>query len=125
MSAPPAAPSLLVACLCAGWCTACQAYGPVFDAVARQFPAVAFAWVDIEDHSDTLGEAALDIEDFPTLLLLRRGEAQFYGTVLPHAGTLARMVEALQGGQPLSAGQPCPPGFAHAVQRVAARALLQ
>jgi hypothetical protein len=45
--------------------------------------------------------------------------------VLPHAGTLTRMVAALCAGQPLAAGQPCPPGFAGAVRQVAAQSLLQ
>jgi thiol-disulfide isomerase/thioredoxin len=121
---PTPAP-LLVACLCAGWCTACQAYAPVFAAVAKQFPDVPFAWVDIEEHSDALGEAALDIEDFPTLMLLRGDGAAFYGTVLPHPGTLTRMVEALRDGGALAVGQPCPAGFAAAVRRVGALALLQ
>lgn len=112
-------PSLTVACLCAGWCTGCQAYAPVFDEVAQRFPTVRFVWIDIEEHSDALGEPALDIEDFPTLMLLRGDRAVFYGTVLPHAGTLVRMVEALQDGQVLAAGQACPPGFAQAVHRTA------
>jgi len=112
-------PPLLVACLCAGWCTACQAYGPVFAELAHQYPAVRFAWIDIEEHSDALGEPALDIENFPTVMLLRAGQPQFYGTVLPHPGTLARMVDTLISHGALAAGQPCPPGFADAVQKVA------
>jgi thiol-disulfide isomerase/thioredoxin len=107
-------PALLVACLCAGWCTACQAYGAVFTQVALGHPRARFVWVDIEEHSDVLGEAALDIENFPTVMLLREDQALFYGTVLPHAGTLARMVEAATAGN-LATGQPCPAGFATAV----------
>lgn len=119
------APALTVVCLCAGWCTGCQAYAPVFAEVARHFPAVAFAWVDIEEHSDALGEPALDIENFPTVMLLRGDVAMFYGTVLPHAGTLTRMVEALQSGDALAAGSTCSPGFAAAVRRTAVTVKLQ
>lgn len=119
MPIAPSSPHLLVACLCAGWCTACQAYAPVFAAVAQQYPTLTFAWLDIEEHSDALGDAALDIENFPTLMLLRDGTAVFYGTVLPHPGTLVRMVEALRDGEALAAGQPCPAGFAQAVCRTA------
>lgn len=119
MSDANASPSLLVACLCAGWCTACQAYGPVFAELAQQYPAVRFAWIDIEEHSDALGEPALDIENFPTVMLLRGNQPQFYGTVLPHASTLARMVDTLMDDGALATGQPCPPGFGEAVQRVA------
>lgn len=99
----PEAP-LTVACLCAGWCTACQAYRATFDAVAAQWETVRFAWIDIEAHSDALGDAALDIENFPTLMLLRGAQPLFLGTVLPHAGTLARMVEAAQAGTLAPAG---------------------
>jgi thiol-disulfide isomerase/thioredoxin len=108
MSPAPHTPSpdapLTVACLCAGWCTACQAYRATFDAVAAQFSAVRFAWIDIEAHSDALGDAALDIENFPTLMLLRGPQPLFFGTVLPHAGTLVRMVEAAQSGALAAAG---------------------
>lgn len=100
----PAEGPLTVACLCAGWCTACQAYRATFDAVAAQWGAVRFAWIDIEAHSDALGDAALDIENFPTLMLLRGAQPLFLGTVLPHAGTLARMVEAAQTGALAPAG---------------------
>ncbi len=94
---PPDAP-LLVACLCAAWCRACDEYRAVFDAAAADFgPAAQFAWVDIEDHDEALGE--LDIENFPTLLIARGDQALFFGVVTPQAGTLRRMVaRAVEGG---------------------------
>jgi thiol-disulfide isomerase/thioredoxin len=95
------ADSITVACLCAGWCVACQAYVATFAQVAQAHPDVHFAWIDIEDHSDALGDEALDIENFPTLLVLKGGQGQrplFLGTVMPHAGTLKRMVQAAQAG---------------------------
>jgi thiol-disulfide isomerase/thioredoxin len=101
MSAPPALPeSLTVACLCAGWCVACKSYAATFAQVAQAHPDVCFTWIDIEDHSDALGDEALDIENFPTLLLLKGQAPQplFLGTVMPHAGTLERMVLAAQTG---------------------------
>lgn len=102
MSVPPEPPtSLTVACLCAGWCVACQAYAATFAQVAQMHPDVRFAWIDIEDHSDALGDEALDIENFPTLLVLKGAQAPrplFLGAVMPHAGTLERMVQAAQSG---------------------------
>jgi thiol-disulfide isomerase/thioredoxin len=92
--------ALTVACLCAGWCVACKAYVATFAQVAQAHPDVCFTWIDIEDHSDALGDEALDIENFPTLMLLK-GQAPwplFLGTVMPHAGTLERMVLAAQTG---------------------------
>lgn len=93
--------ALTVACLCAGWCVACQAYAATFAQVAQAHPDVRFAWIDIEDHSDALGDEALDIENFPTLLVLKGAQGPrplFLGTVMPHAGTLERMVQAAQSG---------------------------
>jgi thiol-disulfide isomerase/thioredoxin len=96
-----AAPSLLVACLCAGWCTTCDAYRATFDTLAVRHPQAAFVWVDIEDHADALQDDdghAPDIQNFPTLLLLQDGAPRFFGTVLPHAAVVERLLaEAARG----------------------------
>lgn len=94
MSAAPETPLLTVACLCAGWCTTCQAYAAPFAQLARTLPQTRFVWIDIEVHADALGDAALDIESFPTVLLLRGDAPAFFGTILPHAATLERLVRA-------------------------------
>ncbi|MDQ2928595.1 MAG: thioredoxin family protein [Pseudomonadota bacterium] len=89
---------LLVACLCAQWCGACREYRPVFDAVAARFADAAdFAWIDIEDESDALGDP--DIENFPTLLIVNDGAALFYGTVTPQAQTAERLVRGALAGE--------------------------
>lgn len=90
MAAPP---PLTVACLCAAWCRTCDDYRAAFTEVARGHPQARFVWIDIEEHSDVLGDD-LDVENFPTLALLRDGELRFFGTLLPHAATLDRMVAA-------------------------------
>lgn len=115
---PPDA--VLVACLCAAWCTTCTAYRDTLAAAAAAQPTLRFAWIDIEDDSDALGDAALDIENFPTLMLLRSGRPLFHGTVLPHAGTLDRMLEAATNGT-LAPGEAAqvPPAMAAAVWRLA------
>ena len=89
-----------VACLCAAWCVACREYGPTFAALAAQFGADAdFAWIDIEDESDALGDP--DIENFPTLLLADAAGLRFLGPVTPHAATAERLVlNALAGELP-------------------------
>lgn len=89
----------LVVCLCAAWCTACNGYRNDFDAIAREYPDVRFAWVDIEDHSDVLGDAALDIETFPTLLILSARHPVHLAPVLPGPGATRRLVDALQAGR--------------------------
>lgn len=84
----------LVACLCAQWCGSCRDYRAVFEALAREHPALRFVWVDIEDESDALAPFDLDIENFPTVLVACGDELRFLGTLLPHAATLARTIAA-------------------------------
>ena len=104
---------MLVACLCAEWCVACREYRPVFDALAARFAGRAeFAWIDIEDDSDALGDP--EIEDFPTLLLAEvdtdadAEAALFFGPVTPQPQTAERLIgSGLAGGlQPLPAAAP-------------------
>jgi len=102
---PDAAPSpspWLVACLCAAWCRTCDDYRAVMAEAARAHPGLQFAWIDIEDHADALDDsegAAEDIENFPTLLLARAGVPHFFGTLLPHAGVLNRLLAQAVAGE--------------------------
>ena len=89
---------LLVACLCAEWCGSCRDYRATFDALAAQFSGEAdFAWIDIEDESDALGDP--DIENFPTLLLADGGSLRFLGAVTPHAAAAERLVRNALAGE--------------------------
>ena len=81
----------LVVCLCAEWCGTCREYKTGFDELATQFPDSRFRWFDIEDHADDLGD--LDVENFPTLLVLRGELVLFFGTMLPHLSHLRRLIE--------------------------------
>ena len=96
---------LLVACLCAEWCGSCRDYRATFAALAERFSADAdFAWIDIEDESDALGDP--DNENFPTLLLADAGGLRFLGAVTPHAATAERLVQnALAGALPSIGGE--------------------
>lgn len=87
----------LVAGLCAQWCGTCREWRAVFDAQARAYSEGAdFVWVDVEDHDEVMG--AVEVDNFPTVLIARGDEVLFFGTITPHAGTLARLVrEALHG----------------------------
>lgn len=105
----------LVACLCAAWCGTCNEYRLAFEAAAKAHRNVRFAWVDIEDHSDALGE--LDIENFPTLLIAHGGAARFFGVVLPHAATITRTLEAARAAD-LRGGAHVPEGLVEAVRSV-------
>jgi len=83
-----------VICLCAEWCDSCCAYRKEFDARAALTGDAVHAWVDIEDESDWLGD--IDIETFPTLLVLCDGEPLFYGPVLPYIDLVDRTLKSLQ-----------------------------
>ena len=86
-----------VACLCAAWCVACREYRATFAALAAQFAADAdFAWIDIEDDADALGD--VDIENFPTLLVADAGAARFFGTVMPQASAAERLIRGALAG---------------------------
>lgn len=96
--------AILVACLCAEWCTSCRAYRQTFDAVASAHPDVRFVWVDIEDDEALVED--LDVDNFPTLLIGRESVPHFYGVVLPHGDTLSRLVSSAREGAVTQVAEP-------------------
>jgi hypothetical protein len=111
---PP--PQLL--CLCAAWCDLCGAYAEPFRRAVQRlkadWPALRSRWIDIEDEAALVGE--LDIETFPTIVLLRGGQVLFHGPLTPQAEVLERVVRgALQSVQPPSAVDPAAAAFARRV----------
>ncbi len=100
LSSSPAVSRRLLACLCAAWCGTCRDYRPLFDEVANKQPGTAVFWLDIEDEADSVGD--IDVETFPTLLVADVSAddpaavaVRFFGPLLPHAQTLARLAESL------------------------------
>lgn len=89
----------VVACLCAAWCGTCGSYRAAFDALAARHPEVQFAWIDIEDQAEVVGD--LDVENFPTLLMQRREVVAFFGTVLPDPALAERLLQAQVALSPL------------------------
>ena len=83
-----------VICLCADWCGLCRDYETVFTQMARRYPAFRFAWLDIEDQSDLIGD--IDVETFPTVLMADTQGTRFFGPLTPQANTLARLLDSLQ-----------------------------
>jgi hypothetical protein len=49
-------------------------------------------WIDIEDEAELLGE--LDIETFPTLVVIDADRVRFAGTLTPQPQTLQRVLRA-------------------------------
>lgn len=95
---PPSQPRWLVVCLCADWCGTCRDYRAPLEAAAGEFGRDAFAWIDIEDEAELAGE--IDIETFPTLLVLDSAQVMFYGPVLPGVDALRRLLRALEENGP-------------------------
>jgi thiol-disulfide isomerase/thioredoxin len=83
----------IIACLCADWCDVCKAYRPKFDALAEQYPALLFLWIDIEDQASLVDH--LEVDNFPTLLIQQQDIVTFYGTMLPDTAHLKRQIDVL------------------------------
>jgi thioredoxin 1 len=82
-----------VACLCALWCDSCVDYRPGFEALAREFPQAEFAWLDIEDDAEKVGDR--EVENFPTIEVKRGEEVLFYGAMLPKHQLLRRLLKEM------------------------------
>ena len=89
-----AQPTWWVACLCAAWCGVCREWLPQFTEQARAHPGMRFAWVDVEDEDETMGE--VDIETFPTLLVARGDEVLYLAPIPPFATQFTRLIARLQ-----------------------------
>lgn len=89
---------LTVACLCAEWCGSCRGYRADFESAidAHAGAGIQALWIDIEDQAELVG--AVDVENFPTLLIARGSEVLFFGPVTPHVSTLKRLVQAAVAG---------------------------
>lgn len=95
-----------VACLCAAWCRLCDGYRAVLESLADEFDrsdvAVQWHWVDIEDEADLVGD--LDVETFPTIVVIDDARVRFAGPVEPQRETLRLLLHAT-----LVATMPSPP----------------
>ena len=82
-----------VSCLCAAWCDTCTEYRPGFLALAQKFPAAKFRWIDIEDEADEVGD--LEVDNFPTIRVVRGEEVLFHGPMEPLHAQLRRLLASL------------------------------
>jgi thiol-disulfide isomerase/thioredoxin len=89
------AEDLLVACLCAEWCTTCREYRERLEQVRLGLPEVKFVWVDIEDEAELV--SPIEVENFPTVLIAVGSEARYFGPLTPQRETLERLLRAVPG----------------------------
>lgn len=83
----------VVVCLCAEWCGTCRTYQADFADLASRYADFAFVWLDVEDDAELAGD--LDIETFPTIMVLRDHALLFGGVLLPHIQHLDRLLGTL------------------------------
>ncbi len=95
---------LVVVALCAEWCGTCREFRPVLARVAAAHPEVVFAWADIEDDAEIAGD--IDVESFPTLAILRDGEALYFGATLPLENVVTKLIHAAARARTAMAGIP-------------------
>jgi thioredoxin 1 len=84
-------PTLDVVCLCAAWCGTCRDYEATFEALQVALPGHRYAWIDIEDQADAIGD--IDVETFPTLMVASQGRVLFAGPVLPRLSDAQRLLQ--------------------------------
>ncbi|WP_186764620.1 thioredoxin family protein [Comamonas flocculans] len=84
-----------IVCLCAQWCKVCRGWRADFEALAAQQPQWRFAWVDVEDEEELVGD--FDVETFPTLLLGRAGQLRYCAPIAPRPEVLLRLAQGLLG----------------------------
>lgn len=87
-------PDHWVICLCADWCGLCRDYLSVFSQMAARYPNSRFAWLDVEDQADLVGD--IDVETFPTVLIADAQGTRFFGPLTPHVETLSRLLDSLE-----------------------------
>lgn len=114
-SSPQDLPVHWVVCLCADWCGLCRDYADLFAQMAARYPGSRFAWLDIEDQAELVGD--IEVETFPTLLVADAGGTRFLGPLTPQAQTLSRLLDALaQPGQPATPHLPATQALLQALQ---------
>ena len=89
----PCSERLIVACLCAQWCSVCRQWKPSFEGLATQFDQACWVWVDVEDKADLLGD--FEPDSFPVLAVQRGAQLLFCATLPQQTGVWQRLIEEL------------------------------
>ncbi|MDD3675752.1 MAG: thioredoxin family protein [Thauera propionica] len=83
---------MLVIALCADWCGTCREFQPVLERIALAHPEMVFAWADIEDDAELVGDIELD--SFPTLAIFHRGRPLHFGASPPLEPVVTRLIRS-------------------------------
>ncbi|CAM5510026.1 thioredoxin family protein [Thauera sp. 28] len=84
---------LVVMALCANWCGTCRDFQAVLTRIALAHPEIVFAWADIEDDAELVGD--IDVDDFPTLAVFKAGQPLHFGASLPIEAVVTRLLARL------------------------------
>jgi thioredoxin 1 len=95
---------LAVLFLCAAWCDICREFHRAAQRLAAAHPDIAFVWLDIEDDETIVGE--VDVENFPTLAIVRGDIVLHFGVSLPHEAGVARLIEEMAARGRAASGIP-------------------
>ena len=95
---------LVVMALCADWCGTCREFQDVLSRIAQAHPEMLFAWADIEDDAELVGD--IDVDDFPTLAVFRAGQTLHFGASLPLEPVVTRLLESLAQSSGVSTPAP-------------------
>jgi thioredoxin 1 len=93
---------LAVLFLCAAWCDTCREFHATTQRLAATHPDVAFVWLDIEDDEAIVGD--VDVENFPTLAIVRGDTVLHFGVSLPHEAGVARLIEEMTAREQAAGG---------------------
>lgn len=86
---------LTVIVCCANWCGVCRDFKTPLEQLSRRYPKHHFVWIDVEDTQEW--EDEIDIENFPTVLIVGSDSRQYFlGPIEPHIGALGKLLDALQ-----------------------------
>ncbi len=86
--------SLMIVALCAEWCGTCREFRPMLERHVAGREDCRMLWCDIEDEAELLGD--VDVEDFPTLLIIRAEQVCYFGTSLPLEPVVAQLLRAVR-----------------------------
>lgn len=82
----------LIVCLCADWCSSCQAWQDDFSQMSLEYTADCFVWLDIDKHPDMVADIDLDV--LPVLLIQDEKSIYFLGTIKPEIEIFKKLLTA-------------------------------